>query len=112
MWGLGDYRADWHADQEDVLQLARQIREDEMPCDMFGLEPGWQTNAYSCTYVWDSNRFPDETRLIQDLNDMGYRLNLWEHAYVHPDSPVFPELKTLFGRQLCMGRSGAGFHPS
>ncbi|OMF21531.1 TIM-barrel domain-containing protein [Paenibacillus sp. FSL H8-0259] len=94
MWGLGVmYRADWHADQEDVLQLARQIREDEMPCDMFGLEPGWQTNAYSCTYVWDSNRFPDEKRLIQDLNDMGYRLNLWEHAYVHPDSPVFPELK-------------------
>ncbi|WP_341348479.1 TIM-barrel domain-containing protein [Paenibacillus sp. FSL H3-0469] len=94
MWGLGMmYRADWHADQEDVLQLARQIRDDEMPCDMFGLEPGWQTNAYSCTYVWDKSRFPDEKGLIRELNEMGYRLNLWEHAYVHPESPIFPELR-------------------
>ncbi|OUS76512.1 hypothetical protein B1748_12605 [Paenibacillus sp. MY03] len=98
MWGLGVlYRADWHANQEDVLRLARQIREDDMPCDIFGLEPGWQTNAYSCTYVWDKSRFPDERALIRELNEMGFRLNLWEHAYVHPESPIHNELKPYSG---------------
>lgn len=98
LWGLGVlYRADWHADQQALLALARQIREDGVPCDIFGLEPGWQTHAYSSTYVWDRSRFPDPEAFLQELKKMGFKPNLWEQPYAHPDSPIYQDLKPHAG---------------
>lgn len=31
--------------------LATEFRERLSPCDVIGLEPGWQTQAYACSYV-------------------------------------------------------------
>lgn len=98
MWGLGVmYRAYMHGDQERIMALARELRDQKLPCDMFGFEPGWQTHFYSCTYEWDGSRFPEHEKMLRELKDMGYKVNLWEHAYVHPDSPVFEGMKPYAG---------------
>src|SRR3954469_15528945 len=56
-WGLGFwYRAEQHGDHETVKKLASEFRERQIPCDVMGLEPGWQTHAYSCSFAWDSAR--------------------------------------------------------
>ena len=88
MWGLGMwYRAYSAAKREDVMRLAKCFRDDGMPVDVFGFEPGWQTKAYSCSFVWDESRFPDHEGMLDELYDMSYRVNLWEHLFVHPTSP-------------------------
>lgn len=98
LWGLGVmYRAYMHGDKERILSLARNLREEKMPCDIFGFEPGWQTHFYSCTYKWDENRFPKHEEMLQELNRMGYKVNLWEHAYVNPDSPIYEDMKPYAG---------------
>lgn len=100
IWGLGVmYRAYMHGDRERIYTLAKELRKSEMPCDIFGLEPGWQTHFYSCTYQWDEERFPDHQKMLTDLADMGFKVNLWEHAYVNPQSPVFEDLKPYAGDQ-------------
>ncbi|HUW30319.1 MAG TPA: TIM-barrel domain-containing protein [Planctomycetota bacterium] len=97
-WGLGVwYRPFTGADADHVLRLARQIREDDIPCDVIGLEPGWQSHTYSCTYVWDSGRFPDPDAHVAELRRMGYNVNLWQHAFVHPDSPIYEKMKPSAG---------------
>nr|WP_158748663.1 glycoside hydrolase family 31 protein [Acidobacterium sp. S8] len=97
-WGLGFwYRAELHADQAAVLALAREFRESKMPCDVIGLEPGWQTHAYSCSFAWDQNRFPDPKQFVKEAEQLGYRVNLWEHAFTHPSSPVFSQLVPYAG---------------
>lgn len=89
LWGLGVYyRGHTKFNAEEVLSTARLIRDSGMPCDVFGLEPGWHTHAYSCTYVWSPERWPDPDGFIREMRGMGYELNLWEHAFVHPDSPL------------------------
>lgn len=60
---------------------------------MFGLEPGWQTAAYSCSFVWNTTLFRNPDQFIQRMDSMGFKLNLWEHAYVYPTSPLFDPLK-------------------
>ncbi len=91
-WGLGMwYRVKADYKQDDVLKLAAEFRESRMPCDVLGLEPGWQTHAYSCTFVW-SDKFPDPQAMISDLGRKGYRVNLWEHAFTHPTSPIHDAL--------------------
>jgi alpha-D-xyloside xylohydrolase len=98
MWGLGVwYRAYAQANQEAVLTLAHKLRESGMPVDVLGLEPGWQTKAYSCSFVWNRQNFPDPDKLAADLKAMGFELNLWEHVFVHPTSPMYSQLKEHSG---------------
>lgn len=98
VWGLGMwYRAYSAAGNEDVKRLARTFREDRMPVDVFGFEPGWQTKAYSCSFVWDTGRFPEHEALLNELYGMHYRVNLWEHLFVHPSSPMYEGLKDHSG---------------
>lgn len=94
-WGLGFwYRMhhEWNADK--TKEIADKFREEKIPCDVIGLEPGWQTHAYSCSYVWNKGNFPDPPAYVDWMSERGFRLNLWEHAYVHPTSPIYDELKS------------------
>ena len=104
LWGLGmKYRTWTQADQAMAMEHARSMRRHKIPADMFGLEPGWQTHAYSCSLAWDASRFPDPDGLVADLRQLGLRVNLWEHAYVHPSSPLFERLLTRSGDYLVWG---------
>ena len=97
-WGLGFwYRAEGQSDQTEILRLIQEFRERNIPCDVLGLEPGWQTHAYSCSFVWDSQRFPKPQEFIAEAGKLGFRVNLWEHAFTHPSSPLFRPLQSHSG---------------
>lgn len=103
-WGLGFwYRDDFRATQESALAMAREFRDRNIPCDVLGLEPGWQTHAYSCTFVWNKDRFPDPPAFVRSAAAMNYQINLWEHAYTHPASPLFPVLQPHSGNDGVWG---------
>lgn len=100
-WGLGlKFRTYARANQATVLETARALRAMRIPCDMLGLEPGWQSHAYSCSFAWSKERFPEPGKMVQELQRAGFKLNLWEHAYVHPNSPLFARLKSRAGDSL------------
>jgi alpha-D-xyloside xylohydrolase len=98
LWGLGVwYRSYGKANSEEVLGIAEGLRKNHMPCDVFGLEPGWQSQSYSCSYVWDKERYPEADKTIEKLSNMNFNINLWEHVYVHPTSPIYKDLKKYSG---------------
>lgn len=93
-WGLGvKYRGKGDFSDEKAVKLASYFRKNNMPCDMFGLEPGWQSTAYSCSFVWNPALFSNPEKFIGRMDSLGFKLNLWEHAYVFPTSPLFDQLK-------------------
>lgn len=97
-WGLGFwFRMMARDTQSDVLSLANEFRERKIPCDVIGLEPGWQSHAYSCSFVWDKGRYPDPQDLLNTTKKQNFRINLWEHAFTHPSSPLFPALQADSG---------------
>ena len=92
-WGLGFwYRPEMHLSAEEILTLAREFRTHNIPCDVLGLEPGWQTHSYSCSFAWEPSRFPDPRKFLDQARALDYRVNLWEHAFTHPSSPIFAPL--------------------
>ncbi|MCE0498245.1 MAG: glycoside hydrolase family 31 protein [Methylacidiphilales bacterium] len=102
-WALGVWyrlRADF--DQEVVGKLAGQLRQEKIPCDVLGLEPGWQSHAYSCSHVW-SDKFPDPARLVSDLREQRFRLNVWTHAFTDSSSPIFAPLLPHAGEHTAFG---------
>jgi alpha-D-xyloside xylohydrolase len=86
-----------HLSADEVLTLGKDLRSSGIACDVLGLEPGWQTHAYSCTFAWDPHRFPDPKGFVRSAGDLGYHVNLWEHAFTHPASPVFEKLVPYSG---------------
>jgi len=97
-WGLGFWFRMMAKDtQTDVLALARELRDRKIPCDVIGLEPGWQSQSYSCSFVWDKGRYPDPHGFLAATQDENFHVNLWEHAFTHPSSPLFPALEPYAG---------------
>ncbi len=93
-WGLGFWyrmKSDWKQDKAE--EVARAFRSHDIPCDVIGLEPAWQTHAYSCSYLWNKNQFPDPAAFVHTMRDQHFHVNLWEHAYVHPTSPIHDPLQ-------------------
>lgn len=97
-WALGVlYRCNVRYDHNQILGIARHMRDNKVPCDIIGIEPGWQTHSYSCTYMWNKERFPDPKGFIDELKAMDFHINLWEHAFVHPDCPIHDDLIPFSG---------------
>lgn len=89
MWGLGMwYRMYGGCDQQTFLKLAQRFRDEQMPMDVLGVEPGWHSHSYACTYDW-SYLFPKPQEMIDRARAQGYQLNLWEHAFVYPAASIY-----------------------
>ena len=92
-WGLGVlYRAYTKYTGEEIKKLADYFTDNDIPLDIIGLEPGWQTASYSCSYVWNNELYPDPDNVIKYLRSKGIHINLWEHAYVCESSPIYDKL--------------------
>ena len=97
-WGLGVmFRPYARSTDRGIMELADYFRKKDIPCDCLGVEPGWQSSSYSCSYLWDEERFPEHEKMIAYLKERDFRINLWEHAFVNACSPLYGPLKPLSG---------------
>lgn len=97
-WGLGVmYRAYAKNTGDEIIELAKYFRDNNIPVDIIGLEPGWQSSSYSCSYLWDKERYPNYKEVIKYLKDNNFHINLWEHAFVNATSPIYKDLHDYSG---------------
>jgi len=103
-WGLGfTQRVPTLSTAEQVEQSAKLFTEHGFPLDFIGLEPGWQSKAYPCTFTWDKTRFPDPVSFLKTMKDLGIRINLWTNPYVSAESPMYKELLPFTGTHTVWG---------
>ena len=97
MWGLGIwYRAYGGSDGESLVRLADSFRTENIPVDVIGVEPGWHSHSYSCTFDW-GYLFPEPDAMLKSLQEKGFHINLWEHAFVYPAAEIYDSLKDYSG---------------
>lgn len=97
-WGLGFWHrvhAAYNAEQCDN-EIA-QFAERGFPLDVLGLEPGWMTASYPCTFEWQKLRFPDPAAFVKKHLDEGVRFNLWENPYISPEAKIYKQMYPLSG---------------
>lgn len=121
-WGLGfAQRVERLSTAGQVLDEAEAFEQKGFPLDVIGLEPGWQSKSYPCTFEWDKTRFSDPKGFLQALLSKGVRANLWLNPYVAPSASIFkiirpftashtvwtgqvPDLTQLQARQIFFGQ--------
>lgn len=92
-WGLGfTQRTQRLFSAADVIAEVDAFEEKGYPLDFVGLEPGWQSKAYPCTFEWDNGRYPDPKAFVDTLKNKHVRVNLWTNPYVSPDSKIYQSL--------------------
>lgn len=97
-WGLGfTQRTQKLYDAEMVEKEADEFERMGYPLDFIGLEPGWQSKAYPCSFEWDASRFPDPKGFVGRMLDKNVRINLWTNPYVSPHSDIYKEMYPVSG---------------
>jgi alpha-glucosidase (family GH31 glycosyl hydrolase) len=97
-WGLGfTQRVQRLYDAGMVEKEADDFEHKGYPLDFIGLEPGWQSKSYPCTFEWDSSRFPQPEKFVQEMLQKNIRLNLWTNPYVSPEASIYKSIKPFTG---------------
>ena len=103
-WGLEPfYRCCSKYTQTQVIDTAEYFRKNDIDCGILGLEPGWQTHAYSCSFIWNRKLYPEPEKMLRKLKDMGFHVNLWEHAFTNESSPLYPTVAKSCGDYKVFG---------
>ena len=97
-WGLGF----WHRvptlfSEEQVKEEVGEFKKRGFPLSVIGLEPGWMTRAYPCTYQWDPGRFPNPDAFVKDMAAQDIKVNLWANPGVAPDCEIASEIEPYTG---------------
>lgn len=97
-WGLGFWqRTPTLYNEQAVEKEVAEFAENDFPLDVIGLEPGWHSKAYPCSFDWDSTRFPTPERLIDGLDKQGVKVNLWCNPYLAPETKLHSQMKPYVG---------------
>jgi len=97
-WGLGfTQRVHRLYTADQVIEEANEFKRQGFPLDFIGLEPGWQSRSYPCTFEWDKGRFPNPEEFVKTMLDKGVRLNLWTNPYVSPEASIYKAIEPYTG---------------
>ena len=97
-WGLGIWkRVPTLNTDKDVLEEVKEFEKRNIPLDVIGLEPGWHTKSYPCTFEWEKTRFENPAAFTRELLEKKIRLNLWVNPYISPSAEIYDALLPLSG---------------
>jgi alpha-glucosidase (family GH31 glycosyl hydrolase) len=93
-WGLGFWqRVPTKSTEADVNAEVAEFKKRNFPLSVIGLEPGWMTASYPCTYEWDKSRFPDPVSFVNKLQSQHIQTNVWMNPGVSPSSSVYKQIE-------------------
>ncbi len=75
--------------QEKVLAYARAIKSNDLPCAVIEIDDLWEHRYGDLEF--NPERFPDPKAMVDELHRMGFRVTLWVHPFVAPESRTFAD---------------------
>jgi len=92
-WGLGFWqRTPSLYSDSMVMADVKEFKDRKFPLSVIGLEPGWQSKSYPCTYEWDKRRFKNPAVFVRQMDTLGVKTNLWINPYISPDTEFVEKL--------------------
>jgi len=93
LWSLGNWisRA-YYKTYEEAEEVARTIRERQIPCDVYTLDGrAWQDTDTRFYFDWDETRYPEPQKFIQVMRELDMKLCVWEYPICSTTHPKFDE---------------------
>lgn len=75
--------------QSTVLEFAQQVKKHDFPVAQIEIDDLWEKHYGDFTF--DVAKFPNATKLVEDIRALGYPTTLWVYPFVNSDSAAFNE---------------------
>lgn len=77
--------------QQEVEDVAAELRRREMPADVIHIDTGWFEKEYVCDLRFSPTRFPDPAGMLSRLAAQGFRVSLWQWPNCNVGSRLFDD---------------------
>ena len=98
-FGLWMSRAAYQS-RAQLEDVARRLRVEQIPCDVFNIDPSWLVKTYYneigveiCDFTWNEATWPDPEGMYAGLTKDGFSACIWLNPYLPEDSPLYAEAK-------------------
>jgi alpha-D-xyloside xylohydrolase len=92
LWSFGLWMGrQTYSSEEEVRDVARELREHRIPCDVIHLDTGWSEVPHRCDFEFSESRFEDPAKMLSDLKEEGLRVSLWQLPYFNPKNELHEE---------------------
>jgi len=93
LWSFGLWMSRCtYNNEKQVRDIAAQLRQEQIPCDVLHLDTGWFETDWQCDYEFSPTRFPTPQKMLSDLRGEGFHVSCWQLPYFVPKNKLFPEL--------------------
>src|SRR5690606_18811487 len=93
LWSFGLWMSRiTYKSEEEVRAVAARLRQEEIPADVLHLDTGWFEVDWQSDFEFSTSRFQNPQRMIEDLEEMGFRVSLWQLPYFTPRNRLYPEI--------------------
>jgi alpha-D-xyloside xylohydrolase len=108
LWSFGLWmsRCTYNSETQ-VVDVANELRQDKIPCDVIHIDTGWFETDWRCDYKFSPSRFPTPQKMIEELKQEGFHISLWQLPYFVPKNTLFPQII----KQGLFVRDGKGNSP-
>ncbi|MFX1296107.1 MAG: TIM-barrel domain-containing protein [Promethearchaeota archaeon] len=97
-WTFGYWQSRFsYQSAEEVLNVAKSLRENEIPCDVICIDTHWFKIDWKCDLEFDKERFPNPKKFLKQLDKLGFKTSVWQLPYIPEGSLYFDDLKTVDG---------------
>ncbi|MBZ2161112.1 glycoside hydrolase family 31 protein [Alteromonas stellipolaris] len=90
-WSLGVILSKaYYKDSQELLAVAREVREKNMPCDVITLDGrAWQDTDTRFAFEWDPTRYADPKPILDELKAMDFKICVWEYPMISVKNPLY-----------------------
>ncbi|MBQ3080652.1 MAG: DUF4968 domain-containing protein [Clostridia bacterium] len=86
LWSFGLWMSrNSYTSWEIVDDIARKVRQNDIPCDVLHLDTAWFKKDWDCDLEFSGERFPNPEQHMDKLRKDGFRISLWQYNFIPPN---------------------------
>lgn len=87
LWSFGLWMSRNSYTSWDVVEeIASQVREHDIPCDVLHLDTAWFHRDWNCDLKFSEERFPNPKEHIEHYRKKGFKISLWQYNFIPPNA--------------------------
>ena len=92
LWSFGFWmsRAEYKS-RHEVEEVAEKLRRYRIPCDVIHIDPAWMKDKIYSNFEWNEKDFPNPREMFRKLDEMGFKVSLWEQPYIPKGTKLYEE---------------------
>ena len=86
LWSFGLWMSrNSYTSWEVVDDIAQEIREKDIPCDVLHLDTAWFNRDWNCDLKFSEERFPNPAEHFKKYEKDGFKISLWQYNFIPPN---------------------------